>query len=60
MLKFRDWLRGHAEDRELYARVKGDLARREWGAVDDYARAKSAVVEEILRRTLPAEDQDVE
>ncbi len=50
MLLFRDWLRGNAADRELYARTKIELARREWGKVQDYADAKTAVVGEILER----------
>ena len=50
LLKFRDWLRGHPEDRELYAGVKRALAQREWESVDDYARAKTAIIEEILTR----------
>jgi len=50
MLRFRDRLRVHAEDRELYARAKAGLAREEWGSVDDYARAKSGAIEEIMAR----------
>lgn len=48
MIAFRDRLRSHAGDRELYARTKHDLAQRTWRCVQDYADAKSAVVEEIL------------
>jgi GrpB-like predicted nucleotidyltransferase (UPF0157 family) len=50
MLKFRDWLRSHAADRDLYARTKLDLARKEWKYVQNYADAKTAVVEEIMAR----------
>jgi GrpB-like predicted nucleotidyltransferase (UPF0157 family) len=50
MLMFRDWLRGNAADRDLYARTKLALARREWSDVQNYADAKTAVVEEILAR----------
>jgi GrpB-like predicted nucleotidyltransferase (UPF0157 family) len=50
MLLFRDWLRGNAADRELYARTKRALAQREWERVQDYAGAKTAVVAEILAR----------
>jgi len=50
ILRFRDWLRNHAADRELYARTKRALAEREWKSVDEYARAKTAVIEEILAR----------
>ncbi|PWU05774.1 MAG: hypothetical protein C5B51_13795 [Terriglobia bacterium] len=50
MLAFRDWLRINEDDRELYARTKRMLAEREWQKVQDYADAKTAVVEEILER----------
>ena len=50
ILLFRDWLRTNPADRDLYARTKLELARREWKSVDDYASAKTAVVEEILAR----------
>jgi GrpB-like predicted nucleotidyltransferase (UPF0157 family) len=50
MLRFRDRLRNDAGDRELYARTKRDLARREWRHVQHYAEAKSDVVREILER----------
>jgi GrpB-like predicted nucleotidyltransferase (UPF0157 family) len=50
MTSFRDWLRTHDDDRELYERSKRDLAAREWKYVQNYADAKSAVVEEILAR----------
>jgi GrpB-like predicted nucleotidyltransferase (UPF0157 family) len=50
MLMFRDWLRGNAADRDLYARTKLDLAQREWRYVQSYADAKIVVIEEILSR----------
>jgi GrpB-like predicted nucleotidyltransferase (UPF0157 family) len=50
LIRFRDRLRSHPDERELYARVKKDLAAKEWEYVQDYADAKSAVVEEILTR----------
>jgi len=48
MLLFRDWLRTHAADRELYAATKRDLAARDWKYGQQYADAKTAVVQEIL------------
>ena len=48
ILLFRDWLRSHPADRDRYARVKLALACREWNSTDEYARAKTAVIEEIL------------
>jgi GrpB-like predicted nucleotidyltransferase (UPF0157 family) len=51
MVRFRDWLRANAADRELYQRTKLALAQQEWGQVQDYADAKSAIVAEILARS---------
>ncbi len=50
MLSFRDRLRAHPEDRELYERTKRELASRNWKYTQNYADAKSEVVEEILKR----------
>jgi GrpB-like predicted nucleotidyltransferase (UPF0157 family) len=50
-LRFRDHLRADATDRELYERTKRELARRHWTYIQQYADAKSDVVEEILRRS---------
>ncbi|HSK56085.1 MAG TPA: GrpB family protein [Jiangellales bacterium] len=52
MVVFRDHLRREVGDRDLYLRTKRDLASRTWAYVQDYADAKSEVVEEILRRAL--------
>ena len=50
MLAFRDWLRSNAADRDLYARTKLALAQEEWKYVQNYADAKTAVIEEIIAR----------
>lgn len=50
MLGFRDHLRQDDADRELYERTKRELAQREWRFLQDYADAKSQVVEEIIAR----------
>jgi GrpB-like predicted nucleotidyltransferase (UPF0157 family) len=50
MVGFRDWLRTHDEDRDLYERTKRELATREWKFVQNYADAKTDVVEEIVAR----------
>ena len=50
MLRFRDHLRANEADRELYARTKRELAAQEWKYVQNYADAKSAVVQDILSR----------
>ena len=52
MLRFRDWLRTDQADRELYEQTKRKLAAREWTYVQDYADAKTLVVEEIIARAL--------
>jgi GrpB-like predicted nucleotidyltransferase (UPF0157 family) len=49
-LLLRDWLRTNKTDRELYARTKRDLASKKWKYVQNYADAKSEVVEAILER----------
>ncbi len=51
MLRFRDRLRSNAADRELYERTKRELATKKWEYVQDYADAKTAVVEEIVARS---------
>jgi GrpB-like predicted nucleotidyltransferase (UPF0157 family) len=50
MLLFRDWLRRDDTDRDLYERTKRELARKKWKYVQNYADAKTAVVEEIVPR----------
>ena len=50
MLLFRDHLCSDEVDRELYARTKRDLARRVWRHVQDYANAKTEVIQEIMER----------
>jgi GrpB-like predicted nucleotidyltransferase (UPF0157 family) len=50
ILLFRDWLRTHPADRDLYARTKLSLSLRKWESADHYARAKTAAIEEILAR----------
>jgi len=50
MLLFRDWLRSHDDDRDLYAATKRTLATENWKYVQQYADAKTAVVHEILAR----------
>jgi GrpB-like predicted nucleotidyltransferase (UPF0157 family) len=54
MLLMRDWLRANKADRELYARTKRELAAREWKYTQNYADAKTAVVEAILARARAA------
>ncbi len=50
MLLFRDRLRARSDERELYQRTKRELAAQRWDYVQDYADAKSAVIEQIISR----------
>jgi len=50
LLTFREWLRHNAADRDLYARTKIELSQRTWRFVQNYADAKTGVIEEIMRR----------
>jgi GrpB-like predicted nucleotidyltransferase (UPF0157 family) len=50
MILFRDWLRENAADRELYAEKKRELAGRAWKYMQQYADAKTSVVNEIMAR----------
>lgn len=50
ILRFRDRLRATDADRALYERTKRELAARSWRYVQNYADAKTAVIDEILVR----------
>jgi GrpB-like predicted nucleotidyltransferase (UPF0157 family) len=50
MLVFRDRLRENPADRDFYQRTKKELAQRDWKFVQNYADAKSKVVESIIAR----------
>lgn len=54
MLLFRNRLRASDEDRRRYEETKRRLAARNWDRVQDYADAKSDVVEAIIARTTRA------
>jgi GrpB-like predicted nucleotidyltransferase (UPF0157 family) len=49
-LIFRDRLRSHDDERALYERTKRELAARDWQFVQQYADAKTEVVEAIIAR----------
>jgi GrpB-like predicted nucleotidyltransferase (UPF0157 family) len=57
MLMFRDWLRSNDADRELYERTKRELANQTWKYVQNYADAKTSVVEEIVARAGAARER---
>ncbi len=50
MIDFRDRLRADEADREMYERTKRDLAARRWNYMQEYADAKTEVVEAIIAR----------
>lgn len=50
MVLFRDWLRTHPKDRDSYQRTKRKLAAQDWKYTQNYADAKTGIVEEILAR----------
>lgn len=50
MLGFRDHLRRDDADRRRYERAKRELARGDWRYTQQYADAKTAIVEEIIAR----------
>ncbi|GHO79008.1 hypothetical protein KSD_67790 [Ktedonobacter sp. SOSP1-85] len=52
MLLFRDWIRRNEADRLLYEHTKRELARKTWKYTQNYADAKTLVVEEILARAV--------
>ncbi len=57
MTWFRDWLRSHDDDRDLYERTKRELAARDWRFIQQYADAKTEVVEAIIARATATSDR---
>ena len=55
MLLFRDRLRSDDADRALYEQTKRELARRVWKYTQNYADAKTVVVETIIARARAAQ-----
>ena len=52
MLAFRDWLRTHDDERDLYLRRSASSPHGDWVYVQDYADAKGEVVEGIIARAM--------
>jgi GrpB-like predicted nucleotidyltransferase (UPF0157 family) len=50
MLRFRDHLRTTPSDRDLYETAKRELAARNWEFIQNYADAKTEIIETILAR----------
>jgi GrpB-like predicted nucleotidyltransferase (UPF0157 family) len=57
MKLFRDWLRSHDDDRDLYQRTKQELSSADWDFVQDYADAKTDVVLDIMERASSGQPQ---
>ena len=55
ILSFRDHLRSHGEDRQVYEDAKRALARQTWKYMQHYADAKSEVINQIIERAIPAD-----
>jgi GrpB-like predicted nucleotidyltransferase (UPF0157 family) len=51
VLRFRNRLRQSASDRAEYEQHKRELARREWGDMNEYADAKGPLIEAIIARS---------
>lgn len=51
---FRDWLRSHQADRDLYGSHKRAIAEQDFRYMHEYSNAKSEVIREILGRALEA------
>lgn len=49
-LLFRDWLRTNGDAQSVYEAEKRRLAARDWPTQNDYAQAKSPVIDAILKR----------
>jgi GrpB-like predicted nucleotidyltransferase (UPF0157 family) len=60
LLRFRDRLRSSEADRLLYESTKRALAQQKWKYTQNYADAKTVVVEEILARSSNPEQHDLE
>jgi GrpB-like predicted nucleotidyltransferase (UPF0157 family) len=54
ILRFRDWLRAHPDDRALYEQTKRALVERDWRYTQQYADAKTQVIEGIVARARAA------
>lgn len=55
---FRDWLRTHADDRQLYEGTKRALAQQTAATPREYSLAKNAVIDEIYQRIFAAVKAD--
>ncbi len=56
MLTFRDRLRKNVLDRQRYEETKRKLAAQTWRSMNDYAKAKTQMIEEIIAATHSADE----
>lgn len=56
-LLFRNYLRHHADARQLYEDTKKELAKKTWKYVQNYADAKTDVVQKILKAAIEENNQ---
>jgi GrpB-like predicted nucleotidyltransferase (UPF0157 family) len=49
-LRFRDRLRADAADRAEYESLKRELAARDWEDMNEYAQAKSGLIDVIIEK----------
>jgi len=54
MFSFRDRLRSNPDDRNLYGQAKRNLVKQDWQFTQNYADAKTQVIEEIIARAQQA------
>lgn len=59
MLLFRDYLRNNPREQKIYADTKRKLAVKQWEYVQDYADAKSEIVEAIINRARSLEKREL-
>ena len=50
MLRFRDWIVKNDADRHKYENEKRRLSQQTWQYIQDYADAKTAVIQKIIER----------
>jgi GrpB-like predicted nucleotidyltransferase (UPF0157 family) len=55
MIRFRDHLRRNEGDRRFYNLAKRELAKRNWEFIQNYADAKTEVIEQIMARATDGE-----
>lgn len=55
-IQFRDWLRHHPDDRNLYAEAKRKISAENHATMSDYAEAKNDVVNQIQAKIDAARD----